>query len=51
MNTNEIDHDQTDDEAIFDDVSDEVLEAASGIERGEKAPVCITTIIWGICNC
>lgn len=48
---NENVHGQTDDEALFDDVTDEVLEAASGIERGEKVPVCITTIAWGICNC
>ena len=51
MNTDANAHCQIDDEALFDDVSDEVLEAASGIERGEKVPVCYTTIAFGLCGC
>lgn len=51
MNTDANDHGQIADEALFDDVSDEALEAASGIERGEKAPVCYTTIAFGLCSC
>lgn len=34
MNTNEIDRDQTDDEALFDGISDEALEVAAGTTRG-----------------
>jgi hypothetical protein len=44
MNDNTTDLDQTDEETLTCDVSDEALEAAAGTERGVSTPHCYTVV-------